>query len=98
MCKLCDGNDNERIEMGKIFGYPDCCINEFIRDGKIMKRKKKDVRNDAQIAVAIETGGFVPCKMHAEMIVSGRITVDELVVERRDIKKAKKLNKIAHKY
>lgn len=97
MCKLCKATDDEIREMGRIFGYPDCCIEEFISDGKIMNKKKKDVRNGAQIAIARDTDGFVPCKMHAKMIFRGETTPEDLVVERRDIKKAKKLNKIAHK-
>jgi len=53
----------------------------------------EDVRNDDQISIARTTAGFVPCKMHAKLIVNNEISPEELVIKRRNIKKAKKLNK-----
>ncbi len=98
MCRLCEATDDEVRDIGRIFGYPECCIEEFISDNETISIKNEDVRNEAQITIARDTGGFVPCKMHAKMIFLGEITPEELVVERRDIKKSKKLNKLAHKH
>lgn len=94
MCIFCEANYEEMKEYGEIFGYPDCCIQEFISDTKTMEETGVDVRNDMQITIAINTRGFVPCKMHAEMIEYGEITPEELVVKKRNIRKARKLNKM----
>lgn len=96
MCNLCNISAEEVRKRGIIFGYPDCCIEEFIRDTEWMEHSDIDVRNEAQISIAKQTAGFVPCKMHTEMILNGQTTPEDLVVKRRNIKKAKKLNRIAH--
>lgn len=93
MCIFCEATTEQIKEYGEIFGYPDCCIQEFISDTKTMNETGVDVRNDMQITVAIQTYGFVPCKMHAEMIICGQITPEDLIIERRNVKKARRLNK-----
>lgn len=93
MCIFCEATDKQVKEYGDIFGYPDCCIQEFISDTKTMNETGVDVRNDIQVTIARNTHGFVPCKMHAQMIEYGEITPEELVVKKRNIRESKKLNK-----
>lgn len=95
MCMFCEATNDQIKEYGEIFGYPDCCIQEFISDTNLMDETGVDVRNDMQITIAINTHGFVPCKMHAEMIEYGEITAEDLVSKRRNIKKSNKLNRMA---
>ena len=95
MCIFCDSTPSKVREYGRIFGYPECCIDEFINDQDIRQKTGEDVRNEDQKDVARRTMGFVPCKMHTQMIVAGTITPEELVAPTRNAKKVKKLNKKA---
>ena len=97
MCIFCDSTPSKVREYGRIFGYPECCIEEFISDQEILHTTGEDVRNEDQKDVARSTSGFVPCKMHTQMIVSGQTTPELLVAPTRDAKKVKKLNKKALK-
>jgi len=94
MCIFCDTNPDKVRKYGKIFGYPECCIEEFISDMEInrLSNDDSDVRNEEQIEIARSTWGFVPCKMHTQMIMEGKTTPEHLVRKTRNAKKAAKLN------
>lgn len=95
MCILCEATADEMAEYGKIFGYPECCISEYVKDTIYMNKTGIDVRNEAQIKIARETHGFVPCKKHAKLIKKGKVSLEDLVGKNRDHEKSKKLNKMA---
>ena len=92
MCTLCNATEEQQIEYGIAFGYPDCCINEYINDSARMKRTSVDPRNRKQIKIAREKYGFVPCKHHAMLIHQGKTTAEELVTNRRNAERSKELN------
>jgi hypothetical protein len=89
MCKLCDETPAKKRKIGKMFGYPECCIDEFISDTEEFKKTKIDNRTPEQKSIALYTGGFVPCKNHAIEIEYGGIEVESIIVG-RDEKKIKK--------
>jgi hypothetical protein len=95
MCILCNASQEQQKEYGVAFGYPDCCINEYINDSARMMRTKIDPRNRKQIKIAREKYGFVPCKYHAMLIHQGKTTAEELVANRRNAEQSSELNKLA---
>ena len=61
---------------GQNFGYPLCCINEFVLD-------ISENRRCSPIRLKVSKGsGFVPCGVCAEKILSKKVTLKELVVNR----------------
>lgn len=64
-------------EMGKEFGYPQCCIDQFCsgvdfgRDEKLNRQERIH-----------QCYGFIPCDKHAEMIDKGEITLESLIENR----------------
>lgn len=95
MCIFCNDDPDKIREYGKAFGYPDCCIEEFIKDINILHSTDVDVRNEDQKDIARNTYGFVPCKMHTEMIINKAVTPEDLVRDRRNAEKSAELNRIA---
>jgi len=95
MCIHCESSPEKIVEYGKIFGYPDCCIREFILDSSMINNLGIDRRNKTQIKVAVSTHGFVPCKEHARLIRKKKTTPEDLVRDRRNNEESSKLNKIA---
>ena len=97
MCLFCNNTDEKQIrKYGEIFGYPSCCINEFINDKVYYDKFGEDCRSHAQIVIAQEVGGFVPCKKHAEEIISGEISLSDIIIN-RDYVQARELNEEAEK-
>jgi len=89
MCVNCENTPAKKIKLRKLFGYPQCCIDEFISDGEKMKETDIDVRIPEQIEIALITNGFVPCKKHALAISRDEITLDSIIIG-RDQKKVRK--------
>ncbi len=58
---------------GHYYGYPHCCINEFIL--------KRLVLNDNRFPIISERG-FIPCETHAKQILDNLITIKELIKDR----------------
>lgn len=58
-------------EQGEFYGYPQCCINQFIAG--------KQQRN---FDVAKHTG-FVPCDRHARMIRKGEKKLEDIIKKTR---------------
>jgi hypothetical protein len=68
------------MERGKFYGYPQCCIQEFVE----LKHMKGD--QDALMMRIMEAGlyncGFVPCKVHLQKLIDGEISVKDLIQNR----------------
>ncbi len=64
------------IRMGVFFGYPSCCVAEFV--AMAMEGKQP---NAGQKLVS-EGTGFIPCLEHTDAIVAGTITIAELISNR----------------
>jgi hypothetical protein len=62
-------------ETGAYFGYPKCCIAYFMNryNNQLMPRKQYIQDNDT---------GFLPCKPCADRVLSGEITIDQLITNR----------------
>ena len=65
------------IENGQYYGYPDCCIKAFVKPYQEGTTLLWWERSKAQIEA--RKHGFIPCKHHAEEILQGRITIEELI-------------------
>lgn len=59
---------------GKEFGYPSCCIDEFV----------EDMRNGVSPAMTrgVYYMGFVPCRSHADAITNGKMSFHDLISNR----------------
>lgn len=73
----------ESIENGNKYGFPKCCIDEFISKTPSMMQNSKPTKDDL---LRFEMGkingnftGFVPCLNHAKMIQQKKITLFELI-------------------
>ena len=63
--------------MGKEFGYPQCCIDQFCSGNDFGQNDKLNKQYH------IHQGyGFIPCDKHAEMIDKGDITLESLIDSR----------------
>ena len=58
---------------GHYYGYPFCCINEFIL--------KRLVLNDNRLPI-ISQNGFVPCETHSKQILDNLISIKDLIKNR----------------
>lgn len=59
--------------LGKFYGYPECCIEEFIQ--------KPCPHTNKQIEASRYTG-FIPCRKHADEILAGRHTLESILRHR----------------
>jgi len=60
---------------GKYYGYPDCCINDFVErnfDEGLSAEQEKTYNH-----------GFIPCQKCAERILKGETTLELLITNRR---------------
>lgn len=64
------------VAMGKHFGYPDCCINQFIETTGALGSSQERV-------VAADGTGFLPCDKHAKQILDGKIKLEDLIKHRQ---------------
>jgi hypothetical protein len=65
------------IRHGQRFGYPDCCITDFLH-----RRWKVEPMTDLQQRIA-QGSGFVPCNSCCAKVDAGEITLDGLLVDRK---------------
>lgn len=81
--KLIKNWTEENEGLGKSLGYPDCCIKEFCEQPpelmKTQKPTKHDKRRYKASCINGVFSGFVPCKVHAKEITTGKITLDSLI-------------------
>ena len=69
---------NVTEELGKYFGYPECCIREY--NAILAKGGRK---SPEQLLVRSQHNhGFTPCTAHARRILLGVITVESLIRNR----------------
>jgi hypothetical protein len=66
------------VEKGAYFGYPTCCIIYFMRR---YNNNKSEVMAKKQHIPGNETG-FLPCKSCAQRVLSGEITIAQLITNR----------------
>jgi hypothetical protein len=66
-----DFKDNYFYKLGKFYGYPDCCIYDFVNK----------IRTKEQIK-ASKYSGFIPCVKHAEEILAKKIKIEDLISNR----------------
>ncbi len=59
---------------GKYFGYPKCCIDEFIED--------KHQGHPTCTEDLHKCYGFIPCEKHRQDILDGVIKLEELITNR----------------
>jgi hypothetical protein len=71
------GNADYYIEMGKHFGYPECCINQFIETYGAMEASEER-------KIASSFTGFIPCDIHAKEILDGKTTLSNLITNRQE--------------
>jgi len=76
MCIFC--KDNPKI-VGKFFGYPECCINEFIENAK--KYGRGDVEHLTVYQLQFRSG-FMPCSKCAENIIKNDIKPSKFFKDR----------------
>lgn len=63
-------------ENGKVFGYPQCCIDSFCKTFGFMGA------DENQREVAQNGFGFIPCPKHAKQILDKEITIESLIKDR----------------
>lgn len=76
----------ENAPLGKLLGYPDCCIQAFCDDPpQILKRRVITAEDKMRYKAACIDGkytGFIPCAIHAKEILEGKITLASLIKDR----------------
>jgi hypothetical protein len=72
--------DDMMRDTGIYYGYPKCCIKEFLSDVTIgiMFVNKRNRRKRTKVA----KNGFVPCKKHARLINRKEIKIESLIKNR----------------
>lgn len=82
------------LNTGLYYGYPECCIKEFIEDHPLdFLRKYKDIdsekirrQQELELKRKVSKGsGFIPCFHHAKQIEAGEIKLEELIRNRQHI-------------
>lgn len=75
--------------LGEELGYPECCIKEFCDQPpehlEVSEPTPDDVLRFEAGCIENVFTGFVPCKFHAQQILSGEIKLDELIKNRNKL-------------
>jgi len=67
---------------GIYYGYPVCCIKEFIDDYSFML--KHTISEELLLKRKVSNGsGFIPCFQHAKLIAAGEIKLEDLIRDRK---------------
>ena len=75
-------------QFGKYFGYPDCCIDNYVKDMKLLRyignlnMINKKLRNDRICAMKKINSPYIPCHSHAYLINKGEITEPNILITR----------------
>lgn len=69
------------ILKGQYYGYPQCCIDMFTENIIFLKKHSKE-----QLKASKGTG-FIPCLNHTNDINSGKLTLQELIKNRKCVLK-----------
>jgi len=71
------------LESGNKYGYPKCCIDEFVAITPSMMQKMKPTKTHLlRVEMSMVNGkysGFFPCENHAKMIKEKKITLGDLI-------------------
>lgn len=65
------------VDNGEYYGYPKCCIKEFIKDldkGLNLVNRKNRIKAGKN--------GFIPCRRHAALINNNKIKISSLITNR----------------
>ena len=76
---------NQNYPLGKELGYPDCCITAFCNQPPALLNGNATDDDISRFQAGLIDGvfsGFIPCITHARMILSGQITIFDLVTNR----------------
>lgn len=69
--------------IGKLLGYPNCCIKEFCIDPPILKLENKNHFKRIEASrIKGESTGFIPCIYHAKKIIAKKIIIEALIKNR----------------
>jgi len=68
-----DGLGRHWLSTGIYFGYPMCCIAQFINGYPDKTAKNGDVSQGY---------GFIPCDLHAQQIRDGKTNLEKIITER----------------
>lgn len=69
--------------IGKYYGYPDCCIDEFTETQFFQKKRlHPDIYDDEIMQLKNVKGGFLPCVKHMKMIINDEVTIKDLIYNR----------------
>ena len=69
-------SSNAFNQKGRYFGYPQCCIDQFITNFE------KRVRIGAANKNAANGHGFIPCNVHSLQIINKQIKIEDLIHNR----------------
>ncbi len=71
-------------QSGQFFGYPQCCIDEFVERVAKIQLEGTSANTDLskERLEASDFTGFIPCQKHAEQIVAKEITLESLISNR----------------
>ncbi len=74
------------LKHGLYFGYPSCCITDFIFNSQRFYRNKRTIYSKLA-ANKVGQFGFMPCKEHCILILENKINIDSLIKNRTCISK-----------
>ena len=68
------------VAICKLFGYPDCCIEEFIYDFELGRKPIKN--RDSLTFDKYNRSGFIPCNTCASRVIKNDTKLSDLIVDR----------------
>lgn len=76
----------QNFQIGELMGYPNCCIKEFCDQPPSLMKNKLPTQNDKKRFKAAHINGvwsgFIPCVKHANLILSKKIKLSDLIKNR----------------
>lgn len=70
---------NNKRKVGIYYGYPECCI-EFFMKNMFDKEKRKNAQKNFKVS---EGTGFIPCTNHTKQILKKKITLHDILHNRQ---------------
>lgn len=68
--------------LGKLFGYPQCCIDQFTEEFYTHQFPALNRIAKYPLISLFLKEGFVPCNNHVEKILLGEIKLEDLITDR----------------
>lgn len=78
----------DKKRLGEYYGYPKCCINHFVDN--ILNGKKSILEYQKIYAKNYEVSkhtGFIPCTRHTNLILKNKMSLEDLIRNRKCKKK-----------